>query len=64
MGIKEKLGVISELKNVNKFFTYARMLELLTVAHILLVIKLKELKQVLSHELNCLYSKTTTVVLE
>ena len=30
MGIKEKLGVISKLKNVNKFFTYARMLR---VAH-------------------------------
>ena len=60
MGIEEKWRVKSKLKNVNKFFTYARMLELLTVAHKQFVIMLTDLKQVLSHELNCLYNKTTS----
>jgi len=40
------------------------MLDLLIVAHIQFVIMLTELKQVLSQELKCFNSKTTTVILD
>jgi hypothetical protein len=49
---------------VNKFFTHGMMLDLLIVAHTKFMIMLTELKQMLTQEQKCLYSKTTTVLLE
>jgi len=49
---------------VNKLLTYAIMLDSLILVHVQFVIMLIELKKVLSQELKCLCSKTTTVLLE
>ena len=40
------------------------MLDLLTLAYAQFVIMLTELQKMLSHELKCLFSKTTTVLAE
>jgi hypothetical protein len=48
----------------NKLLTYGIMLDLLIVAYIQFVIMPIELDKVLSQELKCLCSKTTTVLLE
>jgi hypothetical protein len=44
---EEKLDPIADLKNVNKFLTYAIMVDSLIVAYIQFVIMLVELKEVL-----------------
>ena len=52
------------MKKVNKLLTHAMTLDLLIVAYVQFVILLTELKKVLSQELKCLCSQTTTVLLE
>jgi len=49
---------------VNKFVTYAIMFGTLALVYLRLVIMLLDLQKVLSQELKCLYSKTTTVLSE
>ena len=51
---EEKLDPIADLKNVNKFFTYAIMADSLIVAYVQFVIMLIELKKVLSQEVRCI----------
>jgi hypothetical protein len=48
---------------VNELISYAIMLDLFIVAFIQFVIMLLESQEVLSQEVKCLYSKTTTVLL-
>jgi len=52
------------LKKVNKLLTYAIMLDLVMVMYIQFVLMLIEFQKVLSQELKCLCSKTTTVLSE
>jgi len=52
------------VKKVNKFVTYAIMFGTLALVYLRLVIMLLDLQKVLSQELKCLYSKTTTVLSE
>jgi len=49
---------------VNKLLTYVMKLDLLIAEHLQFVIMPTELRKVLSQELKCLCSKTTTVLLE
>jgi hypothetical protein len=49
---------------VNEFLTYPIMLGTLILAHVEFVIMLIELNTVVSQELKCLCSKTTTVLSE
>jgi hypothetical protein len=63
IGIEEQSGVIS-FKKVNELLTYTIMLDSFIVVYVLFVIMLIELKKLLSQELKCLCSKTTTVLLE
>ena len=50
------------MRKVNELLPYAVMLDLLIAAYILHEIMLIELWKVLSQELKCLCSKTTTVL--
>jgi hypothetical protein len=50
------------VKKVNESFIYAVMLHSLMILYIKFVIMLTELKKVLTQELKCLCSKTTTVL--
>ena len=52
----------ADLNKVNKLLTYAIMLDSHIVVYILFMIMLIELKEVLSQELECFSSKTTTVM--
>ena len=52
------------MEKVNELLTYVIKLDLLIVAYIQFSIMLIELQKVLSQELKCLCSKTTTVLLE
>jgi hypothetical protein len=49
---------------MNELFTYVVMLDTLVVGYVQLVIMLIELQKVLSEELECLYSQSTTVLSE
>jgi hypothetical protein len=49
---------------VNELLTYGIILDLLIVVYIQYVIMVTELQEVLSQDLKCLCSKSTTVLLE
>jgi hypothetical protein len=51
------------MKKVNKLLTYAIILDMLRAAYVQFIIILTELQEVLSQELKCLCSKTTTFLL-
>ena len=62
--IEEELVVINRLEKGEQIVKYAIMLDSLILAYVQFMAMLTELKKVLSQELNCLSSKTTTVLSE
>jgi hypothetical protein len=62
--VEEKLGVISKLAEGEHIFDICCMLGVLILAYVQFVIMLIELQTVLSQELKCLCSKTTTSLSE
>jgi hypothetical protein len=64
INIEEKLGVISKLAEGEHIFDICCMLGLLILVYVQFVIMLTGLQRVLSLELKCLCSKTTTFLSE